>query len=209
LTDPRLKEYKIGTKAWFEAQKRMIKAKPLIRACYNLWYRKLIEDAESVPDQNRKLTIVELGSGSSYIKELIPEIVTSDVSAGIADLVIDGRCLPFEDGSVKAILLTHVFHHIPDVSLFLKEASRVLVTGGVISIVECTHTPFGRFFFSKIHPEPYNDKIAEWAFAQGDSMLDSNQALSWIVFSRDRERFDHDFPSLFIEKCTYLPWLVI
>ena len=35
---------------------------------------------------------------------------------------------------------------------------RVLVPGGVISIIDCAHTPFGRFFFSAIHPEPYDSR---------------------------------------------------
>jgi len=32
--------------------------------------------------------------------------------------------------------LTHVFHHIPDANAFFKEAERVLVPGGVISMIE-------------------------------------------------------------------------
>ncbi len=205
LVDHRLKQFEIGTKGWFDAQKRMIKGKPLIKRCYEIWYRKLIEDAKSVQG-GRELLILELGSGSSFIKEIMPEIVTSDVAPGVADLVIDGRSLPFDDSSIKAIFLTHVFHHIPDVSLFLNEASRVLVRGGVISIVDCTHTPFARFFFSMIHPEPYMDKVEDWSFEQGNSMLDSNQALSWVVFLRDREKFEKMLPLLSIEKIEYLPW---
>ncbi len=206
LTDPRLNNFEIGTKDWFAAQQRMIKAKPLIKRCYDLWYRKLMEDAESVPGKYKAAKIVELGSGSSYIKELMPDIITSDVSPGLADLVIDGRSLPFADASVRAIFLTHVFHHIPDVSLFLQEASRILVPGGVISMVDCAHTPFGRFFFSKVHPEPYNYRAGDWSFTQVNNMLSSNQALTWIVFWRDREKFERQFPLLKVEKWSYLPW---
>ena len=38
-------------------------------------------------------------------------------------------------------------------------------------------------------------------------MLDSNQALSWLVFFRDRERFARLFPQLRLERWGYLPWL--
>ena len=154
LTHPELKDLEIGSKDWFTAQQAMIRSKPLVKRCYDLWYRKLLDDADSVPSAG---TIVELGSGSSYVKQLRPDVVTSDCAPGIADMVIDGRSLPFPDASVRAILLTHVFHHIPDVGLFLEEASRVLVPGGVIAMVDETHTPFAKFFFSKIHPEPYDD----------------------------------------------------
>lgn len=203
LTHPALKDLQMGTKDWFSAQQSMIRAKPLVKRCYDLWYQKLLEDADSVPSGG---AIVELGSGSSYIKELRPEVVTSDCAPGIAEMVIDGRSLPFPDASVRAIFLTHVFHHIPDVGLFFAEASRVLVPGGVISMVDETHTPFAKFFFSKVHPEPYDDRASSWSFTQSDSMLDSNQALSWIVFERDREEFARRFPLLKLEKREYLPW---
>ena len=181
----------------------MLLDKPLVRRCYDLWYDRLLADADSVPSI---APIVELGSGLSEIKKLRPEIITSDVTPGLADMVIDGRELPFPDNSVRAIFLTHVFHHIPDVERFFREASRVLVPGGVISMVDETHTPFARFFFDKVHPEPYDDKTESWSFPEGDTMLDSNQALSWIVFDRDRWRFEQEFPELKLERRSYLPW---
>ena len=207
LTHPNLRGISMGSADWFAAQRAMIRSKPLIRRCYSIWYRLLLEDCDSVPVPYRTGRIVELGSGSSYIKELRPEIITSDVAAGVADLVIDGRELPFPDESVQALLLTHVFHHIPDVGQFFSEACRVLVPGGVISMVDIPHTPFARFFFNRFHPEPYNDRAPEWSFPEGDSMLDSNQALSWMVFCRDRGAFQRRFPALHLERRRYLPWL--
>jgi SAM-dependent methyltransferase len=184
----------------------MIRSKPLVRRCYDLWCQLLLADADSVPAPWCEYPVLELGSGSGYIKEIRPDIITSDVAPGIADMVIDGRKLPFADNSLRAIFLTHVFHHIPDIEQFLREASRVLVPGGVISIVDETHTLFARFFFGKIHPEPYDDRTPSWSFAEGNSMLDSNQALTWIVFDRDRARFDREFPELIFEQRRYLPW---
>ena len=203
---PKLKDHAIGSREWFQAQREMIDSKPLIRRCYDLWYDLLLKDADSVPVEYRTGKIVELGSGLSYIKRIRPDVITSDVAPGIADMVIDGRSLPFPDASVQAVLLTHVFHHIPDVSGFFEEASRVLVPGGVISMVDETHTPFARFFFSRIHPEPYDDRASSWDFPEGHSMLDSNQALSWIVFFRDAAQFRRQFPSLRLEGFQYLPW---
>lgn len=207
LTHPLLRGVRIGTPEWFAAQRAMIRLKPAVKRCYDRWYSELLDDADSVPESARSGLIVELGSGSSYLKTLRPEIVSSDVEPGVADMVIDGRRLPFPDGSVRALLLTHVFHHIPDVRLFLLEAVRVLLPGGVISMVDCTHTPFARFFFSRIHPEPYEPRAREWSFPEGNSMLDSNQALTWIVFRRDRERLESEFPQLRLERTAYLPWL--
>jgi len=44
---------------------------------------------------------LELGSGGSYLKDLEPSIVTSDVVENVADRVIDARHLPFADHSVR------------------------------------------------------------------------------------------------------------
>jgi hypothetical protein len=81
------------------------------------------------------------------------------------------------------------------------------VPGGVIAMIEVPHTPFARFFFDRFHPEPYDDRALAWAFDQSDAMRDSNQALSWIVFFRDRERFERLFPGLAVEPPRFLPWL--
>lgn len=193
----------MGSPEWFSAQKLLLAEKPLVERCYALWYTFLLRDADSVSAPGR---IVELGSGLSHLKRLRPEVIASDVVPGSVDLVADGRRLPFRDGSVRALALTHVFHHIPDVEMFLKEAARVLTPGGVISIVDCAHTPFSRFFFGKIHPEPYRADAAGWQFPEGHTMLDSNQALTWIVFERDRGRFEKLFPDLRIEQRRWLPW---
>ncbi|WP_438479481.1 class I SAM-dependent methyltransferase [Oleiharenicola lentus] len=149
---------------------------------------------------------MELGSGGSRLKEYDSRIITSDVSPGIAEMVIDARQLPFADGSLHAIFLTHVFHHIPDVGQFLREAERVLVPGGVIGMIEVAATPFARFFFKNFHPEPFSPKLG-WNFEQSDSMMDSNQALSWIVFERDLTRFEREYPGLKLEEKRHLPWL--
>jgi SAM-dependent methyltransferase len=196
----------MGSAAWFAAQRAMIESKPAVKRCYSLWYDLLLADADSVPPEHRGKPVVEIGSGSSFIRGRRPEIIASDVVPGNVDLVLDGRALPFAGNSVRALLLTHVFHHIPDVASFLREAERVLVPGGVISMVDETHTPFARFFFSVFHPEPYNDRANEWSFPAGHSMLDSNQALAWMVFFRDRARLRQLAPSLTLERWRYLPW---
>lgn len=201
IQHPLIRGLEMGSGPWFAAQLRMIEDKPLVRRCYDLWYERMLADAGAAR------TIVELGSGACYVKRIGPDVITTDVTAGVADAVVDGRQLPFRAGSVGALLLAHVFHHIPDVRLFFREAERVLEPGGVISMVECTNTPFARFFFGRIHPEPFLPDAETWSFPPGTSMLDSNQALSWIVFERDRGRFEGEFPGLRIERCEYLPWL--
>jgi SAM-dependent methyltransferase len=204
LDEPSLQGIDPGTPEWFAQQRRLIEQRPLVKRCYDLWYRLQADDARNVPGDG---PVVELGSGSSYLNEYVPDLIRSDVQEGIVERVIDARDLPFEDSSVRAILMSHVFHHIPDIPRFLREAERVLVPGGVISMVDVTHTPLARFFFDRFHPEPYDDRMREWAFDQTHQMMDSNQALTWIVFDRDRKRFENEHRSLKLEERKYLPWL--
>jgi SAM-dependent methyltransferase len=204
LKEPLLLGLQPGSPEFFAVQKRILLQRPLMKRCYDDWYGRLLADARSAPPGGQ---LVELGSGGSYLKDLEPELITSDVVAGVADKVIDARQLPFADNSVRALLLTHVFHHIPEPALFLAEAQRVLVPGGVLSMIEVAHTPFARFFFRHFHHEPYEDTRAEWAFAQKDSMMDSNQALAWIIFERDRAKFESSFSGLKIETLQWMPWL--
>lgn len=204
LKEPSLQGLRVGSLEFFARQKAIIRERPLLKHCYDDWYARMLADVRSVPVPG---ALLELGSGGSYLKDIEPSLITSDVVAGVADRVVDARQLPFPDASVRALLLTHVLHHIPDLEAFFREAQRVLVAGGVISMIEVAHTPFARFFFKNFHHEPYLDDRREWSFGQSDSMMDSNQALSWMVFVRDRDRFESLFPGLAIETRAFTPWL--
>jgi len=205
LHEPRLVGVPVGSPEFFRIQNELIAQRPALRHCYDVWYRTLLDDP-AVAGAPRDAQFLELGSGGSRLKEHDARIITSDVSPGIAERVVDARQLPFADGSLHAIFLTHVFHHIPDVSLFLREAERVLVPGGLVGMIDVAATPFARFFFSNFHPEPFRPALG-WTFDQQDSMMDSNQALSWIVFERDLARFQREHPGLALEEKRFLPWL--
>ena len=198
-----LRGLEMGSAEWFAAQRKMLEIKPAVARCYRLWYDLLLGDLDSTPPGGaRWRSAAGRVSSMSCGRALSPP--TS--YPGTSTSVVDGRELPFANNSLRALFLTHVFHHIPDVERFLREADRVLIPGGVVSIVDETHTPFARFFFNKIHPEPYNDSATDWSFPPGHTMLDSNQALAWIVFFRDRERFQRVAPRLNFERWRYLPW---
>jgi SAM-dependent methyltransferase len=204
LKETTLDGLEVGSRDFFDAQKKLILQRPLLKHCYNHWYDRLLRDTNSAPSVG---TLLELGSGGSLLKEHEPRFITSDVVPDVAEQVIDARELPFPDKSLQAIALTHVLHHIPEVEKFFHEAVRTLIPGGVITMIEVAHTPFARFFFDKFHPEPYDDTPDTWDFTQRHSMMDSNQALSWMIFVRDKKRFQSEFPELEIEEISYTPWL--
>lgn len=205
LTEPTLSGVPVGSAKWFTTQRRLIAERPLVYCAYAGWYEKMLADANSTPDAGGK--ILELGSGPNFVKDLDSRVITSDVVVGASDLVVDAQSIPFPEQSLRAILLTHVFHHIPDVDRFFSEAVRTLVPGGVISLVDVAHTSFARFFFKNFHPEGYEDTRTSWQLDESEPLGGANQAMSWIVFQRDADLFQARYPHLRLEVVEYLPWL--
>lgn len=206
LEDPALAGIEIGSEQWFEAQRTIIASRPLVRETYDRWYSDMLRDVRSAPDF-QDTRVLEIGSGAGYVKNVDPSVITSDVVGGHADMIVDAQNLPFQDASLRGILLTHVFHHIPDVTKFLAEAMRVLVPGGVVTMIDVAHTPLSRLIFGRFHPEKYDHNVTEWELDTSGTYGGANQALSWMVFVRDRALFESRFPSLTIECIEYLPWL--
>lgn len=177
---------------------RILKKKPFLQKFYLEVYDFFKLALERCP---RTGLVVELGSGKGFIKERIPETITTDVLAyeGI-DQIVDARKMPFKDESVRAFLLFDVFHHIPDVEAFFKEASRCLVPGGRILMVDQYLGWISRPVLKYLHHEPFHPQATEWAFPEGGPLSSANGALAWMVFERDREKFQKLFPTLQVAR---------
>lgn len=205
LLEPSLRDLEVGSQPWFEGQLRIIRSRPLVRASYDRWYNLMLEDVRTGTCSANQ--ILEIGSGAGYVKLLDPSVIASDIVPGKADLVLDAQALPFADESLRGILCTHVLHHIPNVELFFAEARRTLALNGVLAMIDVAHTALARFLFGHFHPEDYDASAKDWALNPERPCGGANQALSWMVFVRDRERFERLFPELRVECIELLPWL--
>lgn len=176
-------------------RKRIIASKPFLTAIYDEWYRMLA--AALPPGEGRTL---EIGSGAGYCSQFIPDLITSEmfVCPGVR-VVLDAQQMPFANGSLRAIVMTNVLHHLPRVSRFLSEASRCLRTGGKILMIEPWVTPWSRFVYSRLHHEPFHQEAADWSFASDGVLSGANSAIPWILLDRDRSLFESRFPELSIE----------
>jgi SAM-dependent methyltransferase len=175
---------------------KIIHSKPLLKDLYRDFY---LEFKSSIPDSENKI-IVELGSGGGFIKEVIPNAITSDIIKfpGI-DMQFSALKIPFDNNSLDAILMADVLHHLGDVRMFFKEANRCLKPSGKIVMIEPSSTPFGKFCNKHMHHEDYNPSEG-WEFDVKGRMCSTNLAIPWIVFFRDRSQFEEEFPSLKITK---------
>ena len=169
---------------------RIIREKEFLRRIYEEWYETI--RASLPPGEG---AVLEIGSGGGFLKEYVPGLVTSDVfeCPGV-DMVVDAAALPFADGSLRAVVMTNVLHHIPAPRRFFREASRCVRAGGRVVMIEPWVTPWSRVVHRKLHHEPFEPEAADWGFPRTGPLSGANGALPWILFERDRAQFRREFP---------------
>src|SRR5688572_26008894 len=181
------------------AHRDIILNKPFLKRLYMDWYEEFIKTSRAVG----KGIYLEIGSGGGFLKEVFSEVVTSDIlDLPVVDKVFSAEELPYKENELGSIMMLNVFHHIPKPYLFLKEAERCLIKGGKIIMVEPANSALGRFIYKRFHHEPFDEKGPREIQA-GNPLSHSNQALPYIYFERDKERFKKDYPSLKIKTIKY------
>jgi SAM-dependent methyltransferase len=177
-------------------RRQIIETKPFLRRIYHEWYATLVSD---LPVGEGR--VLELGSGAGFLQQFLPELITTElfVCPGI-DVVMSALQMGLADRSLRAIVMTDVFHHLPDVRQFLREASRTVRSGGVIAMIEPWRSTWSNFVYTKLHHEPFRPFAPEWAFPTTGPLSGANQALAWVVFQRDRAILEREFPQWHVEK---------
>ena len=171
-------------------RKEIIRSKPFLRRVYQDWYGLVRASVPAGPG-----AVLELGSGGGFLREVLPETITSDVFAGPeVGVLADGRALPFADGCLRAIVMIDVLHHVSDCRPLFAEAARCVRPGGVLVAIEPWVSAWSRFVYDRLHQEPFDPEAAEWHFPPAGPLSGANQALPWIVFQRDRAAFEAEFP---------------
>jgi SAM-dependent methyltransferase len=174
----------------------IIHKKPFLKKLYIDYYKKF---RKAVPDFEKKV-LVELGSGGGFIKEIIGNVITSDVlELPNVDKVFSAVSMPFGETSVDAFFMFDVLHHIADPRAFFREAVRCLKVSGKIVMIEPANTLWARFIYKNFHHERF-DTEGDWGFEETGPLSQGNGAIPWIIFSRDRKTFEGEFPSLKIVR---------
>lgn len=175
-------------------RREIIQDKVFLRDIYHEWYARL---AASLPEKGE---VLELGSGAGFFSDFRPNVITSEIfPTGNIQLVADACRLPFSNHSLDAIVMTDVFHHIPDVKSFLYEATRCVRPGGKLLMIEPWRTKWSQWVYVNLHPEPFIPS-AGWDIPRSGPLSGANGALPWIVFERDRKIFEELFPAWRVEN---------
>jgi hypothetical protein len=179
LAHPLTASLALDNPATTELRNQIIASKPFLKCIYDEWYRTLAHELPAGDGQ-----VLELGSGAGYCERYIPGLITSEIfHCSRAKVVADAQQLPFADGSLRAIVMTDVFHHMPK-----------------ILMIEPWVTPWSRLVYTRLHHEPFRPEAEDWSFSSTGPLSGSNQAIPWIVFVRDRCKFESLFPELSIER---------
>lgn len=172
---------------------RLLREKPFLRRLYGRYYAEFARADREAPPGPR----VEIGSGAGFLAEVVPGVVRVDVRRGAeVDVVASALALPFAPRSIGAVFMLNVLHHLADAGAFFAELERALVPGGRAVLIEPFVSPLSRLVYRFAHHEPFDPGARVWGAAGGGAMTAANDALPWIVFCRDRARFEERFPGL-------------
>jgi SAM-dependent methyltransferase len=157
------------------------------------WYRELYCDQFNDFPNPVALSILEIGSGTSPLKQFFPNVITSDVlDLDYLDIVFDcheiDKLDTINDSSLDVIALTNVLHHLKSPIEFLNRAAGKLKSGGKVIATEPFFSVLSTVIFKYLHHEPVDFRISEPELGYVEGPLASaNIALPWLLFFRKRE----------------------
>lgn len=157
------------------------------------WYRELYRDQFKEFPNPAALSILEIGSGTSPLKQFLSNVVTSDVlDLDYLDLVFDCHEIDkldvIKDDSLDVITLTNVLHHLKNPIAFLNRAASKLKQGGKVIATEPFFSVLSTIIFKYLHHEPIDFRISEPELTEVKGPLGSaNIALPWLIFFRNAE----------------------
>ena len=180
-----------------ESHESVLRRKPELQQVFRDIHTRML-DLEARSGRSVEGVRLELGSGVYPLQRTDPAVLSTEVVPGAAvDLVMDAERMPFPARSVRTLFLQNVFHHFGNPSVFFSEASRVLRPGGLVIMLEPFGSNLGRVLYPRLFKtETYDPRMLGWRSPSTGPMSGANQALSQIVFARDRQLFTRAFPTL-------------
>ncbi|MBI5367743.1 MAG: methyltransferase domain-containing protein [Planctomycetes bacterium] len=187
--------------------RRIIESNPCLQAHYRRWYREClpaVQETRALPG-----LLVELGSGAGFLDQVIPGLIkTEPVPSPFAHRVVDAMALDFPDASLRSLFLIAVLHHVPRPAAFLAEAQRCLRPGGRLVLIDA-HNSLPQRLLCRVldHYEYFDATAPDWSNEDRGRMTRANLATAWMIFVRDRARFEREYPGLEIRSIRHHTFL--
>jgi hypothetical protein len=197
LTLPEMADLDVDSPERLAVHAAVLRRKPMLAAVFRECHELLMDMDLRTFGQASGLR-VELGAGVAPVSMTYPEVLATDVVPGPGlDRVLDAQDMDLGDGSVRALYGQNCFHHFPDPLRFLTEAERVVTAGGGVILIEPYYGPVASVLYKRLFAsEDFDKQMPGWRSDAAGPMVGANQALSYIVFVRDRARFARELPGL-------------
>ncbi len=195
LADPRLKGIDVDSDELVKVHRQIMIEKPMMNEVFKGFYDQCMDfDNQYFTGTGQR---IEIGAGVSFFKDVYPEIISTDIKeAENLDRVLNAQDMDLEDNSVRAFYGLNCFHHFPQPRTFFKELERSLHSGGGCVLIEPYYGPVAAKMYKNLFDtEIFEINQKEWESDSG-FMNGANQALSYMVFVRDRLQFEKEFRGL-------------
>jgi SAM-dependent methyltransferase len=191
-----IKKIDVNSEDRITTHRKIINNKILIKNVFKEYHELFLKLDKKYFDFDGKL--VELGAGSYPIKESFKNVISTDIVKTInIDLKVDAENMPFESNSIRSIFMQNTFHHISDPEKFFRECNRVLGLNGGIVMIEPYYGILSSLIFPFLHEdEIFDKKQNKWKNSALSPMKNANQALSYVVFKKNINEFNKNFPNL-------------
>lgn len=164
-----------------------------------------------------RTNVIEIGAGAGLSREFIdnPALRLTDFNVyPWIDEKVDALRMPYEAGSLDAIICSHMIHHLANPTRFFREIDRVLKPGGVM-LIHDTHTSFFlRCALRLMRHDGWSyeiDVFDEHAIANNEEdPWSANAAIPELLFE-DHEAFERHFPTMEVvhhRRCEFLLFLM-
>lgn len=197
LLDPRMVNVDLDGPERIEVHRTILTQKKMMQGVFQEFYETCLSaNKRHFRGEGR---LVELGAGVSFFKEVCPELFVTDIVPGKGiEKVLDAQKMDIEPQSVRAFFGMNCFHHFDAPDKFFTEVRRVLIPGGGVVLIEPFYGPVAARFYQNLHEiEHFNPSQTAWETpAISGAATNANQALSYIVFVRDRALFEKRYPDL-------------
>ncbi|QKV63224.1 methyltransferase domain-containing protein [Pseudomonas sp. 43A] len=212
LSEPSLKKFDVDGIERIELHSKVLETKQMLKEVFVEFHHSFHElAARHIPAKGLE---VELGAGVAPMRDTYRQVLATDiVAAPYLDQVVDAQNMELDDAGVAVFYGQNCFHHFPEPDLFFNEVKRTLKPGGGLILIEPYYGPLASTLYKRMFKsEGFDKAYGSWNTPATGPMNGANQALSFLVFIRDKEEFDRKHPSLEIvhqEVCNnYLRYLI-
>lgn len=212
LSDPSLKTLDVDGPERMELHEKVLERKGMLREVFIEFHHSFHRLAERF--LKVKGLEIEIGAGIAPMRDSYPDVLATDiVSSDRLDMALNAESMSLDDSSVRAFYGQNCFHHFPHPDHFFTELQRTLKPGGGAILIEPFYGPFAAFLYKRLFKsEGFDMDFKSWETPSTGPMNGANQALSYIVFVRDRKMFETKYPDLEIvhqEICGNYPRYLI